>query len=55
MKKRALRKEFFMEIRKSLPRFLSILCIVALGTACYSGFQSSSPDMRYSGDAYFDA
>ena len=54
MKKRALRKEFFMEIRKSLPRFLSILFIVALGTAFYSGIQSSSPDMRYSGDAYFD-
>lgn len=49
MKKRALRKEFFMEIRKSLPRFLSILFIVALGTAFYSGIQSSSPDMRYSG------
>ena len=55
MKKRALRKEFIMEIRKSLPRFLSILFIVALGTAFYSGIQSSSPDMRYSGDAYFDA
>ena len=54
MKKRALRKEFFMEIRKSLPRFLSILFIVALGTAFYSGIQSSSPDIRYSGDAYFD-
>ena len=54
MKKRALRKEFFMEIRKSLPRFLSILFIVALGTAFYSGIQSSSPDIQYSGDAYFD-
>ena len=54
MKKRALRKEFFMEIRKSLPRFLSILFIVALGTAFYSGIQSSSPDIRYSGESYFD-
>lgn len=54
MKKRALRKEFFMEIRKSLPRFLSIFFIVALGTAFYSGIQSAAPDMRYSGDAYFD-
>lgn len=54
MKKRALRKEFFMEIKKSLPRFLSILFIVALGTAFYSGIQSAAPDMRYSGDAYFD-
>ena len=54
MKKRALRKEFFMEIRKSLPRFLSIFLIVALGTAFYAGIQSAAPDMRYSGDAYFD-
>ena len=54
MKKHALHKEFFMEIRKSLPRFLSIFFIVALGTAFYSGIQASSPDIRYSGDAYFD-
>lgn len=54
MKKKALRKDFLMEIRKSLPRFLSIFFIVALGTAFYSGIQSAAPDMRYSGDAYFD-
>ncbi len=54
MKKKALRKDFFMEIRKSLNRFLSITLIVALGVAFYSGIQSAAPDMRYSGDAYFD-
>ena len=54
MKKRALRKDFYMEIRKSLNRFLSILLIVALGVAFYSGIQSAAPDMRYSGDEYFD-
>ncbi len=54
MKKKALRKDFFMEVRKSLNRFLSILLIVALGVAFYSGIQSAAPDMRYSGDAYFD-
>ena len=54
MKKRALRKEFFMEIRKSMPRFLSIFFIVALGTAFFSGIQAAAPDMRFSGDAYFD-
>lgn len=54
MKKRALRKDFYMEIRKTLSRFLSILMIVALGVAFYSGIQSAAPDMRYSGDAYFD-
>ena len=43
-----------MEIRKSLNRFISITLIVALGVAFYAGIQSSAPDMRYSGDAYFD-
>ena len=27
---------------------------MALGVAFYSGIQSAAPDMRYSGDAYFD-
>lgn len=54
MKKRALRKDFYMEIKKSLNRFISIFLIVALGVAFYSGIQSAAPDMRYSGDAYFD-
>lgn len=43
-----------MEIRKSKSRFISILLIVALGVAFFSGIQASSPDMRYSGDAYYD-
>lgn len=51
---KALRKEFWMEIRKSKSRFISILLIVALGVAFFSGIQASSPDMRYSGDAYYD-
>ena len=54
MKKKALRKDFYMEVRKSLNRFISIFLIVALGVAFYSGIQSAAPDMRYSGDAYFD-
>ena len=54
MKKKALRKDFYMEIKKSLNRFISIFLIVALGVAFYSGIQSAAPDMRYSGDAYFD-
>lgn len=55
MKKRALRKDFYMEIRRSLGRFLSIFFIVAIGCAFFSGIRASEPDMRYSGDAYFDA
>ena len=33
MKKRALRKDFYMEIRKNLGRFLSIFFIVEIGRA----------------------
>ena len=54
MKKNVLRKEFFVEIRKTLGRFISIFFIVALGVAFYSGIRSSEPDMRYSGDVFFD-
>ena len=54
MKKKALRKDFYMEIRRSMGRFLSIFFIVAIGCAFFSGIRSSEPDMRYSGDAYFD-
>lgn len=43
-----------MEIRKSRGRFLSILFIVALGVAFFSGIRASEPDMRLTGDAYFD-
>ena len=55
MKKKALRKDFYMEIRRSLGRFLSIFFIVAIGCAFFSGIRASEPDMRYSGDAYFDS
>ncbi len=54
MKKKALRKDFFVEVRKSRNRFLSILFIVALGVSFYSGIQSAAPDMKRSGDVYFD-
>lgn len=44
-----------MEVRKSKARFISIFCIVALGVAFFSGIQATSPDMRHSGDAYYDS
>ena len=53
-RKRALHKDFWMEVRKSRARFISIFCIVALGVAFFSGIQASSPDMRLSGDAYYN-
>ena len=43
-----------MEIRRNKARFISIFFIVALGVAFFSGIQASSPDMRFSGDAYYD-
>ncbi len=55
MAKKATRKDFYMEIRKSPGRFFSILFIVALGVAFFSGIRASEPDMRITGDAYFDA
>ncbi len=54
MGKKALRKNFFMEIKTSFGRFLSIFFIVAIGVAFFSGIRATEPDMRYSGDEYFD-
>ena len=53
-RKKALHKDFWQEIRKSRARFISIFCIVALGVAFFSGIQASSPDMRLSGDDYYN-
>ena len=36
-RKRALHKDFWMEVRKSRARFISIFCIVALGVAFFLG------------------
>ena len=54
MKKKALRKEFYMEVRKTLNRFLSILFITALGVAFFSGIRATQPDMELSADTYYD-
>ena len=54
MKMKPTSKDFYMEIRKSPGRFLSILFIVALGVAFFSGIRASEPDMRLTGDVYFD-
>ena len=53
-KKKALRKDFYMEIYKTLHRFMSIFLIVALGVAFFSGVRSTEPDMRLSADAFYD-
>ena len=54
MRKRALWKDFFMEIRTTLNRFLSIFMIVALGVAFFAGLRATDPDMRLTADHYYD-
>lgn len=47
-------KDISREIKISLGRFLSILCIVAIGVAFFAGIKASAPDMKNSADTYFD-
>lgn len=54
MKSSALRKDFCMEIRKTLSRFISLMWIVALGVAFYSGIRSTEPDMNRTVDKMYD-
>ncbi|MDR0287450.1 MAG: ABC transporter permease [Clostridiales bacterium] len=50
---RAYITEMFREIRKSLLRYLSIIAIVVLGVAFYSGIRATSPDMKKTAEQYF--
>lgn len=52
--KSALVKDFFREIKKSFSRWFSILFIVALGVAFFSGIRATSPDMKMTLDNYLD-
>lgn len=54
MKKKALKKDIYMEIRKTLNRFLSIFLITALGVAFFAGIRAAKPDMHLSADAFYD-
>ncbi|HIW21793.1 MAG TPA: hypothetical protein H9887_07230 [Candidatus Dorea intestinavium] len=51
---KAVRKDFFREIKNTPGRFLSIFFIVALGVAFFSGIRSAKNDMYYTADAYYD-
>lgn len=51
---KALRKDFYRQIKNTLNRFISLLLIVALGVAFYTGIRSSEPDMRISADKVYD-
>ncbi len=52
---KAIRKEFWREIRNTRSRFLSILILVALAVSFLSGLRSTAPDMKNTGDSYLDA
>ena len=52
-KKNMLRKDFYMEIAKTMNRFISIFLIVAMGVAFFFGYPASEPDMRYTADDHF--
>ncbi|MGN0299468.1 MAG: FtsX-like permease family protein [Lachnospiraceae bacterium] len=54
MKLQAFRKDVWREIRKSRSRFFSIMMIVALGVAFFSGVRASQPDMYLTADSYMD-
>lgn len=55
MKRKAIKKEFRVELLRSLPRFLSILFIVALGVAFFAGIRATKPDMEISADYLYDS
>ncbi|MDR2519900.1 MAG: ABC transporter permease, partial [Eubacteriaceae bacterium] len=48
-------RDFLREIWRTRNSFFSILMIIFLGSAAFSGLRSSGPDMKLSADAYFDS
>lgn len=53
-RKRMLWKDIHKCLSKSKGRFLSIVCLVALGSFALVGLQISGPDMRKTGRHFFD-
>lgn len=53
MKRKVYRKSIIREILSSKARFASILLIIFLGTAFFSGIRSTSPDMSNASNVYF--
>ncbi|MDR7870859.1 MAG: FtsX-like permease family protein [Tissierellaceae bacterium] len=54
MKKSALVKDALRDILKSKGRFFSILAIIVIGVAFFSGLKIAPQDMKYTADKYFD-
>ncbi|AIQ56256.1 ABC transporter permease [Paenibacillus borealis] len=53
MKKRALWKDVFREIRHTKARFLSIFAIIMLGVSFFAGIKSAGPDMLNTAATYY--
>ncbi len=51
--KRAVRTDFYREVKNSFSRFMSIFLIVCLGVAFFAGIRAASPDMRLSANKLF--
>lgn len=54
MKKRALKKDIFRNIKGSPGRFIAIVAIIALGVAFFSGLKIAPEDMKFTADKYYD-
>ncbi len=54
MKKKALLLDWIREIKNSLPRFISLVFLVALGVAFFAGIRVTKPDMKRSVDKQYD-
>ena len=52
--KSAFIKDIFREIGKSKSRFFSIFAIIALGAGFFAGLKTTSPDMLYTMERYFE-
>lgn len=50
----SLNKDIYRDIKNSFSRFISIVAIVAIGVALFSGVKVSSPVMKITADNYYD-
>ena len=54
MKRKAYSKSILREIKSSKARFISILVIILLGVAFYSGIKASGPNMKAAIENFYD-
>ncbi|MCR5387649.1 MAG: FtsX-like permease family protein [Lachnospiraceae bacterium] len=47
-------RDFFRSVKRTFSRFISILLMVAIGVAFYTGVRSSEPDMKLTADLFYD-